>query len=215
MSFRCKQKKPPRNAGFSLLEVSITVALIIILTSLIAFNYGSFNGKTLLRNQAFEIALGVRQVQLTSLNSQGTGGGFREEFGVYFAPGNASYVFFRDSGTATPPQYDAGEEIDGAVQLDPRFVIDDVCMEHVQGGTTKFVCGSDGVTDVHVSYRRPNFDALFFPETWGGSTRTVITAIVRIKPASVSTSCEVDETQCYDVYMTNTGLIYSQKSTAL
>ena len=73
--------------GFSILEVLITAAIIGIITGLVVFQYGAFNNVILLKNQAFQIALDLREMQTRALSSIGQSADFRSPYGVYFSTG--------------------------------------------------------------------------------------------------------------------------------
>lgn len=139
--------------GFSILEVLITAAIIGIITGIVTLRYGSFNNLILLKNQAYQIALDLRETQTRALSVSGTVQGvtsqFREPYGIHFANNNRSeYIIFRDidsSGT-----FNTGDISLETRKLDSRFQI--AC---VAGGGA---CSDTGA--ISITFRRPNFDAL-------------------------------------------------------
>jgi prepilin-type N-terminal cleavage/methylation domain-containing protein len=150
--------------GFSLVEVIITMAIISILTALVMVRYGAFDSAVLLKNQAFEIALDVRdaQVQAISVRNQAEGSTeFREEYGVRFSTArNDEYIIWQDNndnGTPAdpndPPRWHGSptDETLLTIPLDERFEISEICFD-----------GScpTSATGVDISFRRPNFDAM-------------------------------------------------------
>lgn len=141
-----KSKAAP-SRGFSLLEVLITAAIIGIITGIVTLRYGSFNNLILLKNQAYQIALEVRETQTRSLSAEGTGSGFRFPYGIYFAAAEPDrYIIFLDSDQNG--YYGAGEELDTR-RLDSRFSITSLCS------------GADcSLPSLSVTFRRPNFDAI-------------------------------------------------------
>lgn len=150
--------------GFSLLEVLITAAIIGLITGIIALRYGSFNNLILLKNQAYEVALSLKETQTRALSVTVVGGSdFRAAYGIHFARSQPDrYVIFRDgNGDA---QYNAGEELETR-RLDSRFRLKRIC-----SGSSS---GCVPLEQLSVTFRRPNFDAIMRSGS-GVVTNTVI-----------------------------------------
>jgi prepilin-type N-terminal cleavage/methylation domain-containing protein len=149
--------------GFTLIELMITITIVVLVTGLIMVQYSSFNNSVLLTDQAYLTAFDIREAQSLAVSVRGQGAQFREEYGLYFnksAGSNNKYILFQDRGTAVPAQYNynADPDLDEAVgipyKVDPRFTITDIC------GTVGSIetCNK---TSVSISFKRPNFDAVF------------------------------------------------------
>lgn len=128
-----------KNAAFSILEVLVTAAIIGIITAVIVLNYSSFNNAVLLKSQAYEIALDIREAQQFAVSVRGAGGEFREDYGLYFSTSEpGQYRLFRDQGTIEKRDdtgrlislayYDDGEEIGPPYFIDSRFAISSICV---------------------------------------------------------------------------------------
>lgn len=129
--------------GFTLVELLITIGIIILVTGLVLARYSAFDGTVLLKNQAYDIALDLRQTQSYGLGSNVGGDNFRDPYGIYFSilPGkNQQYIIFQDSDDNG--SYDSGEEIATQPMRD-RFIISSL---------------SNGQS-MSVTFKRPNFDA--------------------------------------------------------
>jgi prepilin-type N-terminal cleavage/methylation domain-containing protein len=152
-------KWPTRQAGFSLVEVIITIAIISILTALIMFRYGSFNSAVLLKNQAYEIALAIREAQISAVSARNdvdSSSDFRGAFG-FFAHNDPTsdqqYSIWRDNPPSFNQRYDSGEEI-ATVNIDNRFRIAGIC------GAVVVDCKAPGF--LSIAFVRPNFDAVSY-----------------------------------------------------
>lgn len=160
-----KKNKIQPGAGFSLIELLVSISIIVLVLGVIMVRQSSFNGAVLLRSQAYEVALQIREVQLGALSAVGVTGAFQNELGVHFDTLTIPnyYWSFRDTDTTPSPLnnsfYDAGEEMGKRNNLDKRFEIDAI----------RLVTGA-GVTDINkisIVFRRPNFDANFYQNNTG------------------------------------------------
>lgn len=171
MSFRCKlyQKK---HKGFSLIEVLITSAIIGIMTGIVVVQYGAFNSSVLLKNQAYEIALAVREAQVFSISVRGDQNNtFREEYGIHVALEGAggtdptqTVTLFVDADDDDPTQYDVGDIDVERLITDSRFEIYELCI----GNTLSFACS--GIGDLSITFKRPDFDAEIYSSDWGSGS---------------------------------------------
>lgn len=140
--------------GFGLIELLVSISVMVLVTSVILARHDAFNGATLLRSQAYDMALALREMQLLAVSATNDSSGFRSIYGVTFdtaTPG--AYVIFRDDNYNY--FYDAGEEFGQQGFLDERFLIDDIRLVGSGGDA-----GSR--TDVTILFERPNFDALIY-----------------------------------------------------
>jgi len=92
-------KKTKRNlqAGFSLLEMIMVLTVFGLITSIVTYNYGSFNNQITLTNLAYEIAMQIREAQVFSMGVRGANNTFDSHYGVYFKAGTGSFISFVDS----------------------------------------------------------------------------------------------------------------------
>ncbi len=162
--------------GFGLIELLVSISIMVIIASVVLVRQSSFNGAVLLRSQAYEIALELRNAQLNAVSSTGQGGVFRAMVGVHFDTANPNtYRIFRDStsGSNSDNFYNASEEFGQQGLIDPRFVISQI---RADGSV---ISG----TDLSVVFERPNFDARFFD----AANSEVTAAIVEIDVRRVGT----------------------------
>lgn len=141
--------KASTQRGFTLIELLVTIGIIMIITAIVVVQHGAFNSTVLLRSQAYEIALNLREAQVFSISARGEGSNFRDAYGLYFSADTPNtYVLFADNINENS-RYDDGEEIDQFV-IDSRFTIVDL-----QIGAN---CDTS-VDDLSIAFKRPDFDA--------------------------------------------------------
>ncbi len=150
-----------RAKGFTLIELVVVSALIIILTTFVLFQQSKFNSATLLRSLTYSVALSVRQAQTYGTSVRGftpTGGSetFAQGYGVYVpsagTTNSTTYYIFADVNNNGA--YDIGEELP-VFTLGKGYVIQ--ALQAVPTGQST----ANAVSTLTVYFRRPNPDACF------------------------------------------------------
>ena len=130
---------------------------MVIVMGVVLVRQSSFNSAVLLRSQAYEVALQLREIQLSAVSASNINSGgndFRDVLGVHFDTGsNGLYRIFRDSvsGANKNNFYDSNEEFGIQGKLDERFEIR--AIQQV---------GGSSVNNLSIIFERPNFDASFY-----------------------------------------------------
>lgn len=147
---------PPR--GFTLVELLVVSAIVLLFTALVFFRQARFNSSTILRSLTYSIALSVRQAQVygTSVRETAAGTGvFAQGYGVYVpsvgSAANTYYIFADSDGDGA---YDAGEGLP-IYKLGSGYAIQSACAVAVGAST----CTS--VNSLTAYFRRPNPDGCF------------------------------------------------------
>src|SRR6056297_1347427 len=92
------QTAPPATAGFSMIELLVSISIIVLVLSITLTRQSSFNSAVLLRSEEFDVALAIREVQLSAISAAGDSGQFRTTLGVYLDTANPNqYRLFRDN----------------------------------------------------------------------------------------------------------------------
>ncbi len=141
-------------AGFGLIELLVSISVMIIVTSVILARHDTYNSATMLRGQAYDLALTAREIQLLAVSATRDQVGFRNVYGILFSTTNPhAYTIFRDADGDR--YFDAGEEFGQQGAIDPRFEVDAIRLL----GT-----GADAgpIDTVAVLFERPNFDAQLY-----------------------------------------------------
>jgi prepilin-type N-terminal cleavage/methylation domain-containing protein len=146
-------------SGFGLIELMVSISIMVLVSGVILSRQSNFNSTILLRSEAYDIALRLREIQLNAVSaSSGGDGEFRSILGVHFDKADdGKYYVFRDGSGVTDPDpdgfYQPDEQFDIQGVLDNRFEIRNI--RDIGVITTE----RDQVSIIFV---RPNFDARFF-----------------------------------------------------
>jgi len=140
-------------AGFGLIELLVSISVMIIVTSVILARHDTYNSATMLRGQAYDLALTTREIQLLAVSATRDQVGFRNVYGLLFSTSNPNaYVVFRDGDA--DHYFDAGEEFGKQGAIDPRFEIDAI---RLLGDASSPDFGP--IDTLAIVFERPNFDA--------------------------------------------------------
>lgn len=175
--FSKKYQHNKQNQGFSLVELLITSAIITIVTAIVIIKHASFNNAVLLNNQAYEIALAIREAQMFAVSARGESSDFRERYGAYFNKSNANsqeviiYIESEDSGNDSKRYNEGDDSILETLVLDSRFKIDDICAPD----GSRDNCNRSAVS---LSFKRPDFDPILNPTGVAASTVNMIEIVV-------------------------------------
>ncbi len=153
-----------KTSGFTVIELMVTIAIVVLVTGLIMIQYSSFNNSVLLRNQAYLTAFDVREAQSLAVSVKGQGAQFREEYGLYFEMNTpTTYKLFQDNtanGNHVPARFNVGEQIGVPYRVDPRFIVKDICATN---GASRTCYRQDAALNtIAISFRRPDFEASFY-----------------------------------------------------
>ena len=180
-----------QNGGFGLVELLVSFSILTLVLGTIMVRQDSFDNAVLLRNQAYEIALHVREVQMYAVSILGNAGDYRDVYGLYFNTTNATnrsgYKVYQDT-TSGNLRYDTSEEFGMQGDLDQRFEV----------GAIRLI-NSNGVTlpsndQVSVMFQRPNFDARFFDSSGEVSASVLEVDIVLKRDSSKLRTIEITKT---------------------
>lgn len=140
----------------------ITLAIVFLVTGMALVKYSSFNYTVLLKSQAYEMALDIRQAQVFGISASGQSqrvvsnrAVFNEAYGIYIDLGASTlnYQLFQDITPGTQYRYNNGEAVGPVNSLDPRFTISRICDQANS-------CTTSG--NASIAFKRPNFDAILY-----------------------------------------------------
>lgn len=163
-------------AGFSLIELVVTVGILALIMSVTLADHNKFGGQIMLRNLAYEMSLIIREAQTygISVKKVNIGGGeFEAAYGMHFdAVSPTTYWMFADTyaGTASPVRSDVGDTLRTTVLEDVNqyaigrgYKITQLCAGNAGGSnytTCVPVCASGCSGALDITFKRPEPDAM-------------------------------------------------------
>ena len=165
-------------SGFGLIELLVSISIMVLVMGVVLTRQDSFNSATLLRSQAFDLALSAREMQLMAVSADARGGtNFRNTYGLHFnITSRNSFIIFQDQDGDS--FFDSGEAVGQQGVIDPRFRIYEI--NYITNSGSSPVTGP-----LSVVFKRPNFDALFY--TGSNSPQNYDAIEIIITPRGVST----------------------------
>lgn len=145
--------------GFSLVELIVSVAIFLVITSIILVKHSQFSGTLLIENLAYDIALSVRKAQVFGLSVREFTPGsneFNVGYGVHFdSASNNTYIFFADRNRNE--KYDDSSEIIETLTLRRGNTVSQFCGT-LASGLEK--CSPSDISFLDIVFERPNPDAI-------------------------------------------------------
>ncbi|MCR4276306.1 MAG: prepilin-type N-terminal cleavage/methylation domain-containing protein [Candidatus Parcubacteria bacterium] len=177
--------------GFTLIELMVVLAIIVVITSVVFTSQNSFNKTLVLSNTAYDIALTLRSTQTYGLSSRASGAASNVGYGIHLASGTRnSFIFFADTkpdASCSTPDCKPGDRIyastgvntDTLVQtyrLNNGITVGDFCAYPPSGSGS---CASGSLTALDIVFTRPNPNALISGSN-GASYMTYSSACITI-----------------------------------
>lgn len=164
-------KKVSTHRGFTMLEMIVAMSIFIVLTSVLLFNYNSFNNRITLDILAHQIAQWTRDTQVSAMSVRPSRTDLAKfsGFGLHFdIAARTSFIYFADLNgdkqyaplTGLQKCGDPGIECEKVIQILKKNSIEKLCgltsPPHAAG-----VCplGLDEVEKFDIVFTRPNPDA--------------------------------------------------------
>lgn len=193
--------------GFSLVELMVVLAIIVVITTVTMVAHTNFNKTLLLTNTAYTVALSAREAQSYGLSSRRFSTSYNAGYGLYFTGSSSTYKLFSDIlGTAAKPawcltgttgtpdakpgncRYDSSTEDAKTYTLNRGYLITDVC--GTDTGLTKRCTSTGYFSSVAIVFMRPNTDTIITGVTPTGTAVKLSCATIRIRaPGSTNEKC--------------------------
>ena len=170
--------------GFTLIELIISIAIIVLLSSVVIVRFSVFDSSVLLKSAAYEIATTIREAQVYAVSVLGADPNFDYPFGVTFTENDDHYTLFKYNNTTNRPKYDpvnfpALTTDQYTRYFDRNTIIADLCV--FRSDTSAEVCN---IPQLDISFRRPEFTAIFTAKSAGFSDNVISNAKIILQSKS-------------------------------
>ena len=174
-------KRKPRTRGFSILELIVALSIFVIISSVLLFNYNSFNKRIALDTLAHQVAQWVRDAQVSAMSvkrARADTGKF-PGYGLHFDMNIPdSFIYFADINGNK--RYDSGgvcgdvlSECEREVKILQGNKLYSLCGDLPSGAVTTPPCGALGGSQAFdILFLRPDPDAMIFGDLNGASFPT-------------------------------------------
>lgn len=188
---------PRSTNAFTLVELMVSIAIMVIITSALIIGYSSFGNNILLTNLAYDIALTFRQAQSYGVSVREfnpSSGQFPTSYGVHFgSDSNISYILFADTGMPNDHKYTGISEAVKAFQVTRANRLSKFCGVYSNGSKQCYdlKAKSGQISFLDITFARPDPDALIVTNLGSGYQKAQICVIA---PSGITKSVEVSLT---------------------
>lgn len=149
----------------TLVELVVVLSIFAIMTSVVMFNYKTYEAKVDIKNLASDIALQIVDAQKSAANGKlnsSAGSGWVPEYGVYFktATSPTKFAEFADlnssdnCSSSNCSNFSVGGEVTNVVSISKGSYISEV--DYYVGASKNKVSG-----DFNIVFKRPSYSACF------------------------------------------------------
>ncbi len=189
------------NRGFTLVELMVTIAVMLIITSISVFNYSEFNSVTVTNTLAYDMALAIRQAQQYGVSVREVGGTAQDQpitassdfsvfgraYGIHFGQNDLTHfkLFIDTGGVADQYDYNVNPSLDEAIQSYTLQQGSKITSILVNSGAGDIALSGNGFVDI--VFKRPNPDTYVTYSLNGGTPITAsrtTTVTIRISNSS-------------------------------
>ena len=176
-------------AGFTLVELVVVMAILVVISSIVLVNYNRFGSQTLLRNLAYDIALSVREAQVYGISARSfRGAEFAVGHGVFFDLTEGDDFFFLYTDVNGDNFFSsASTEWVETFTIGRGYRIDRLC---VPSGASE----NCAITVLDMLFKRPEPDAIIRASSGSGFTVHDRARIVVTSPQEQRLSVLVETT---------------------
>ncbi|MEY4440778.1 MAG: hypothetical protein RLY49_404 [Candidatus Parcubacteria bacterium] len=143
--------------GFTLIELIAVLAIFMILTSVVVFNYSRFRSETILTNMAYEVALSLREAQIYGVSARNAKGvstpNFKLPYGILFKDNSNEYYLFADTNDTTGDGQFTGTDCinsDGDTCVTPYTMQQNIKIDRICTDV------ENDISSASILFRRPN-----------------------------------------------------------
>lgn len=198
--------------GFTLVEMMVVLAIIVIITVITLVGQSSFNRSLILTDTAYTVAFSIREAQALGISSRTFGEATNAGYGVRFASAPAgSYVLFADvhptrigniqdssvcpghtvgTGPEARPgdcRQTQGSEIVRTYTLNNNYKVSGFCGNDTAGVER---CNGTDLSAIDITYLRPNTQSVILGTRTNESVIVLTNGVIRVStPGGIEERC--------------------------
>lgn len=182
--------------GFTIIELLVSMSIVVVILSVVVFNYRSSGDSLATDSLAQEIAITIRQAQTYGLGVRSTSSGvFTHAYGVHFNPVSnpTTYILFADKLTANG-SYDAGSGSCGSATTECVQIFNMRDGVTITGVCSNSTCYSSGTRSANFTFIRPSTDASIRITGGGSTTNPVNGGVIITSPRGSTATITIQNT---------------------
>lgn len=145
--------RPNSSAGFTLIEVLVAIAIMIVLSGILLPNYKLAGDKLALLRAAYRLAQDLRRVQEMATSARALAGTVPPGYGVYLRTGVTSYLLYADNGSQAQV-YDSNDTTIETIYLESGTYIKEISTDPMSinfKGPDPITSISGGISSVSIT----------------------------------------------------------------
>jgi prepilin-type N-terminal cleavage/methylation domain-containing protein len=138
--------------GFTLVEMMVTITIMLLLTTAFLGNRNQYSDRLLLKSQAYNILLAIRQAQVEAMSVKGHTEGttnFDVAYGIYFDPDLGLLTFTDENNDG---KFQSGSETNAPIAITGGVTIQKVCDS---GDPEKCILATGNFRNLAITFKRP------------------------------------------------------------
>ena len=176
-------------AGFTLVELLVTFAIITIVSSVILVRFNTFDSVVVHDAVAFQVLSTVREAQVFAASTIEGSADFRNAYGVHFVKGSNQFVLFEDTelhsfNPGGRTEFTAGDNVLQTYTLADGFVVSRIDARNKGGNFVPGHTGFDDLDFMTISFIRPVLQTRYDGSGTDANDRNIGSALISIENSS-------------------------------
>lgn len=165
--------------GFTIIELVVVIAIVVIITGVVLLRQRDFDNTTLLKNTGYEFALSVKEAQSYGVSVRREVGNVGGRYGIHINLDSPKSTILYTDNSVENNSYDVGEERQ-VNEFEKSFSIKSICVVPMGGEEECSNVSDSSIKGLEILFVRPNPDAHLYVVRVGNVLESVSKARVTI-----------------------------------